>query len=113
MLIAMSRKHSIHIFSFLLLLVFGSYLVPEHYLKHLHPHEHTSCSGHCSQETETLTGLENRCDDEKDYFFSPLPKPLVFEASFSPVAKVVKPELPETPSRTFFPIPPRSPPSSL
>lgn len=107
----MFRKKTSALFSaFLLLLVFGSYMVPEHYLKHFHPHEHVSCAHHCTHGEETLNGLEHRCDDEKEYFFPPLPGKILIALSSASFGGLLVPEAQEPLVSFFYQTPPRSPP---
>jgi hypothetical protein len=104
------NKNSSLVFAFLLSFVFATYLVPEHYLKHFHPHEHTSCAHQCTHEEETLTGFDQRCDDEKEYFFPPLPGKVLITVLSASYGKVTPREVPEPPVSFFSQIPPRSPP---
>lgn len=52
-------------------------MVPEHYLKYLHPHEHHDCAGSCGLDHDSLIAREHNCNQEKDYFFAPPVEPLV------------------------------------
>jgi|GEM_PF-6418391 len=95
-----------------LLVVFGSFLIPEHYLKHFHPHDHPSCSDHCSLDHDSFTEKYHDCDDEKEYFFSPVPEKIRLKKTVISVGSLPFLAIPASPLRFHPSIPPRSPPLS-
>ncbi len=107
-----SRNH--FRFSLLLLVVFGSYLLPEHYLKHFHPHDHPDCSHHCCHHAAATTHVAetgDRCDNEKDFFYPPLPKSAGLCLRLIPLGRLPAKDLPSTPVLSILSKPPRPPPA--
>ncbi len=58
----------IQISSFLILLM-AYFILPEHYLLLLHPHEHKSycCAAHASEDVSQITERERQCREKENY----------------------------------------------
>jgi hypothetical protein len=98
-------------YALVMLFAFGTYLVPEHYLKHFHPHEHPTCSHGCHVDHDSFTEQHDDCDDEKEYFFPPLPGTQYVALLRPCLLAVFTPKWP-SPSEGFTPMAhPRGPPA--
>jgi len=100
------------IFSSVLLMIFGAYMVPEHYLKYFHPHEHHGCNHLCDTEHKSFEQKHHDCNHEKTYFFPPVPELLHIEVIRPFLAAIIQLNKPLPAQRHFLSIPPRSPPAS-
>jgi hypothetical protein len=106
-----TMQSKVKIFASVLLLIFATYMVPEHYLKYFHPHEHIECSHSCNLEHASLVPKHHDCNQEKTYFFPPLPGLLYVGVVRPFLASIFQVSNPLITKGQFFQIPPRSPPA--